>query len=120
MSKFEVSVKEKKREGEGGKTKKRTNGGQKDAGGDDRITSNDMPQSIGDTHCNDDDERERRQLQSAPPTLLFFPAARNESEARQELDFVERERERERERVLMLKTLAGILILKTFVPLKKS
>jgi hypothetical protein len=57
-SKFEVSVKEKKKEGEGGKTKKRTNGGQKDAGGDDRITSNDMPQSIGDTHCNDDDDDE--------------------------------------------------------------
>jgi hypothetical protein len=55
-SKFEVSVKEKKRKGEGGKTKKRTNGGQKDAGSDDRIPSNDMPQSIGDTHCNDDDE----------------------------------------------------------------
>jgi hypothetical protein len=114
-------LKRKKREGEGGKTKKRTNGGQKDAGGDDRITSNDMPQSIGDTHCNDENgDNCKMQLQSAPPALLFFPAARNESEARQELDFVERERERERERVLMLKSLAGILILKTFVPLKKS
>jgi hypothetical protein len=58
------------------------------------------------------------QLQSAPPALQFFLAARNESEARQEIEFVERERERER--VLIFKTLAGILILKTFVPLNKS
>ncbi len=112
-------LKRKNREGEGGKTKKRTNGGQKDAGGDDRITSDDMPQSIGDTHCNDDDENGDNCKCNfnllLRPALLFFPAARNESEARQELDFVGRESPYVKDpcsnpcRVLMLKILAESL-----------
>jgi hypothetical protein len=104
----------KKQKGEEGKTKKHTNGGQKDAGGDDRITSNDMPQSIGDTHCNDDDNENGDNFNLLLRTFYSSPRLATKVKLRQELDFVERER------VLMLKTLAGILILKTFVPLKTS